>query len=152
METRQDLLNRLNDSASQLLVFSKNVTAPDSPMYEGWTVKRTLGHIMFWHESFARNVRDLADGVKPKPLSGAYSELNRRCFEELETMTFEEVIGRFEAAHDMINRYIMDDKLVLIPYRVGSRSYSPEEHLEIVSQHIQEHLKALKTAVRRSAK
>ncbi|MEL7562273.1 hypothetical protein [Dehalogenimonas sp. 4OHTPN] len=152
MDTRTDLLVRLNQTALQLLEFSRSVADPDTPMYEGWTVKKTLGHILFWHESFARNVRDLADGVKPAPVSGAYSELNRRCFEELENVTFQEVLDRFKAANDVINRRIMDSKLVLIPYRVGSRSYSPEEHLEVVSKHILTHLKALKAAVKRRLK
>ena len=100
--TRKDLLIQFNDIASKTVEFSQSVTNPDIPMYEGWTVKRTLGHILFWHESFARNVRDLADGVKPTPVSGAYSELNRRCFEELETVTFHEVLGpvRGSAQHN----------------------------------------------------
>lgn len=152
MDTRIALRARLNQTALQLLEFSRSVTDPDVPMYEGWTVKRTLGHILFWHESFARNVRDLAAGVKPTPVSGAYSELNRRCFEELESMTFQEVLDRFKAAQDMIIHNILDDKVILIPYRVGSRSYSPEEHLEIVSKHILTHLKALKAAVKRRLK
>ncbi|KTB48127.1 hypothetical protein [Dehalogenimonas alkenigignens] len=151
-DTRKALLAQLNGVASELLEFGRSVTDPDIPMYEGWTVKRTLGHILFWHESFARNVRDLAAGVKPAPVSGAYADLNRRCFEELETVTFIEVLDRFRAAQDMINRSILDEKVVVIPYRVGSRSYSPEEHLEIVSKHILTHLKALRAAVRRKAK
>jgi hypothetical protein len=131
LDTRKALLAHLNGVASELLEFGRSVTDPDIPMYEGWTVKRTLGHILFWHESFARNVRDLAAGVKPAPVSGSYADLNRRCFEELETVTFIEVLDRFQAAQNMINSNILDEKVVIIPYRVGSRSYSPEEHLEI---------------------
>jgi hypothetical protein len=152
LDDRKTLLVKLNAAASELLEFGRSVTNPDIPMYDGWTVKRTMGHVLFWHESFARNVRDLAAGVKPTPVSGAYADLNRRCFEELETVTFSEVLDRFKAAQDMINLCILDKKVVMIPYRVGSRSYSPEEHLEIVSKHILTHLKALKTAVRRKVK
>lgn len=152
MDTRKDLLARFNASAAQLLEFSKSVTDPEILVYEDWTVKQTLGHITFWHESFARNIHDLVNDIKPKPVAGAYAELNRRCFEELKTQTFEDVLNRFITAHSVVNDCVLSEKLVLIPYRVGSRSYSPEEHLEIVSKHILTHLKALKAAVRRSAK
>lgn len=51
-------------------------------MYDGWSVKKTMAHIMVWHESFSRNVRDLAEGVAPSPLRGTYREINERCFRE----------------------------------------------------------------------
>ena len=41
---------------------------------------------------------------------------------------------------------ILNPRLTLIPYKKGSRDYSPEEHLEIVIGHIQLHLKDVKAA------
>ena len=43
----------------------------------------------------------------------------------------------------MIGKYILDPGIKIIPYKVGSRSYSPEEHLEIVNKHIRSHLEDL---------
>jgi hypothetical protein len=52
----------------------------------------------------------------------------------------ENIIMRLEAAHKVIQEDILSTKLKSIPYKKGSRDYSPEEHLDIVNAHIKEHL------------
>jgi len=47
---------------------------------------------------------------------------------------------RLVAAHKIIQENILSTKLKIIPYKKGSRDYSPEEHLDIVNTHIKEHL------------
>ena len=144
MTTRENLLNDLNETVSQLLETCQGIRDPNSLVYEGWTVKDVLSHLTFWHESFARNASDLVKGSKPKPLRGKYSLLNERCFAEFRPLTMEEVITRFKKAHAVIQENILDDKLKLIPYRVGSRDYPPDEHLKIVNDHIKEHTNDIK--------
>jgi hypothetical protein len=61
----------------------------------------------------------------------------------------QELLVRFRTAQEIIGRHILDEKVTLIPYRAGSRSYTPEEHLEIVSRHILTHLKDLEVTERR---
>ncbi|MFN8457024.1 MAG: hypothetical protein U0401_20555 [Anaerolineae bacterium] len=119
----------------------QNVANPDMVVYEGWTAKDILGHITFWHESFARNVSDIVNDLKPTPLTGRYRDLNRRCFDEMRVQTVEDVIKRLEVAHRVIQENILNTKLILIPYKKGSRDYTPEEHLDLVNKHIREHLR-----------
>jgi hypothetical protein len=116
-------------------------------VYEGWTVKDILGHITYWHESFARNIADLANDKKPSPLRGSYRELNQRCFAEFGSLVIDDILLRFEHAHEVIQENILRAQILLIPYRIGSRDYPPEEHLQIVIDHIQEHIKDIEAAL-----
>ncbi len=151
MSTRIKLLENLAESVLQLLSVCRNITNPNAVVYPGWTVKDVLGHITFWHESFARNVSDLADDRKPKPLRGTYKELNQRCAAEFSSLPMEEIVLRLEAAQQVIQKNILNSKLVFIPYRIGSRDYTPEEHLQVVSDHIQEHTKDIENAIKNAS-
>jgi hypothetical protein len=131
MEKRELLLNQLNETITQLFDVYKNMANPEIIVYEEWTARDILGHIVFWHESFARNVRDIVNDIKPTPLKGKYKDLNQRCFDEMRTETVEEITKRLEAAHRVIRENILNPKLVLIPYKKGSRDYAPDEHLVV---------------------
>ena len=148
METKEILFRQLNETISQLFDVYQNMVNPDIYIYEEWTAKDILGHIVFWHESFARNVSDIVNGIEPTPLKGNYRDLNQRCFDEMRTKTIDELAKRLEAAHRVIQENILNPKLVLIPYKKGSRDYTPDEHLDIVNEHIKEHLKGIRKAVK----
>jgi hypothetical protein len=146
METREALLKQLNENVFELLATYQAMTEPDRLVYELWTARDVLAHLTFWHESFARNVNDLVHGVKPMPLKGKFVELNQRGVDEMRPLTLEQVLERFSAAHGIIQANILNPSLTVIPYKKGSRDYTPEEHLEIVNGHIQMHLKDVKAA------
>ena len=146
MKTREILLKQLDATVSELLGDFQNMSDPENAVYEGWTAKDTLGHITFWHESFARNVSDIVNDIKPTPLRGRYSDLNQRCLDEMRTHTVDDIVKRLEVAHRVIQENILSAKLVLIPYKKGSRDYTPEEHLDIVNSHMKEHLRAIREA------
>jgi hypothetical protein len=148
METRETLLSQLNETISQLVDVYNHMANPEFAVSEEWTAKDVLGHILFWHESFARNVRDIVNDIKPAPLKGKYSDLNQRCFDEMRTKTVENMTKRLEAAHRVIRENILNPKLVVIPYKQGARDYTPDEHLDLVNEHIQEHLRGIRNASR----
>ncbi len=146
METKTELRDRLSKTVKELITTCQQLPDVNAVIYEGWSAKDILGHVTFWHESFARNVDDLAHDRQPHPLQGKLGDLNQRGVEELRSCSLEEVIGRLQAAQRIIHRNILNPKLILIPYRKGSRDYSPEEHLSIVVDHINAHLKAIRHA------
>ena len=150
LETRALLLRKLNITLDQLYNLYHTMVHPETEIYEGWTAKDILGHITFWHESFARNVSALAEGREPIPLKGKYVDLNQRSVEETRTLTTAQIMGKLQVAHQIIQENILSEKLELIPYRKGSREYTPEEHLDIVNRHILEHLKSVER-LRRTA-
>jgi hypothetical protein len=141
MELRETSLQRLNETVAQLLGVYQTLPDPDAMVYELWSARDVLAHLAFWHESFARNVGDLVNGRKPTPLKGRFIDLNQGGVDAMRPESLETVLGRFLAAHKTIQENILNPALTLIPYKKGSRDYSPEEHLDIVAAHINEHLR-----------
>jgi hypothetical protein len=147
MSTRKKLLENLTESVQQLISLVRTIAEPDTFVYESWTVKDVLGHITFWHESFARNISDLAENRKPKPLRGTYKVLSIRCSDKFGPLQMEEIISRLEAAQQGIQKHVLIPRLGMIPYRIGSRDYAPDEHLQVVNDHILKHIKDIENAV-----
>lgn len=141
MENRQILLEHLNKTIAQLLAVYHDLPDPNAVVYEFWSAKDVLAHLTFWHESFARNVDDLAHGRTPSPLKGRLRDLNQEGVDAMAHRALAEVLARFEAAHATIQANILNPALTLIPYRKGSREYTVEEHLDIVDDHINQHLR-----------
>jgi hypothetical protein len=144
METKEVVLKRLDETVAHLIEVVRAASDPHTVVYEGWSAKDLLGHVTFWHESFARNVADLVHDRKPTPLKGKLSDLNQQGVADLRPCSLEEVISRLETAQRIIHANILNPKLSLIPYRKGSRDYTPEEHLDIIIDHIEQHAKAIK--------
>ncbi|MFZ6666170.1 hypothetical protein [Peijinzhouia sedimentorum] len=112
-------------------------------IYALWDAKDILGHITFWHESFARNLADLANERTPNPLKGKLSEVNKLSVESTKAVPIPELIIRLQQAQNTVEQYIYDEGIELIPYKKGSRDYSRSEHLQIVTNHIRKHLNDL---------
>jgi hypothetical protein len=146
----QELLEQLNDAVQLIIAEIRGIGHPASLRVDDWSAKDTLGHIAFWHESFARNVSALANGRDPEVLEGTYPVLNQRGVEASRAMTVGRIAARIRQAQATIRRSIV--KLpaeTAIPYRKGSRRYSPEEHLVTVRGHIIAHLHRVERARRR---
>ena len=140
------LLTQLDETVAGLIETYQSLDCPDKALADGWTAKEVLSHITFWHESFARNVSALAAQRQPLPLRGKYVALNQRSVEEMKGLTIEQILAKLQSAHQIIQQTILSPTLTLIPYRQGSRPYTPEEHLVLVRGHITEHLKNIDKA------
>ncbi|MEM9672830.1 MAG: hypothetical protein AAF992_09560, partial [Bacteroidota bacterium] len=112
-------------------------------VYAHWSAKDILGHLVFWHESFARNLRDIAQNQKPNPLKGKLSEVNQMGVDATRSVSIDRLINRLTAAQLVIDKHIFNTEVKLIPYKKGSRDYGRLEHLEVVAAHIKRHLKDL---------
>ncbi|MDQ1322717.1 MAG: hypothetical protein QG587_50 [Chloroflexota bacterium] len=145
LDLRADLLAEVDAAVERLLSAARS--APGDALVDGtWTVRDVVGHVTFWHESFARNVDDLVHGGRPTPLRGRLSDLNERGVTEARAVPLDTVIGRLRIAHATIRASILSPSLGLIPYRVGSRPYSPSEHLEVVRDHVLAHARSVERA------
>lgn len=149
LEKRRLLLEQLNTVIAHLLDVYHSIPDKDIPVYEHWTAKDILAHLTFWHESFARNVHDLAHNTPPKPLKGKVSDLNQMGVDSMRSASLAAIIQRLENAQATIQQHILNPAIVFIPYRKGSRDYTPEEHLEVVIKHINKHLRDVVKVFRR---
>jgi hypothetical protein len=147
MDARLNLLSRLDNTIARLFTVYGGIEHPEMVVIGEWTAKDILGHIVFWHESFARNVYDIASNVKPTPLKGRLTDLNQQSVVEMQLYSTETLLLRLESAHLVIRQNIRNPGLELIPYRQGSRPYTPEEHLEIVDRHLSGHLNDIEKAL-----
>lgn len=157
------LLEQLNETVARVIVFYRAIGSagalgdtgvpPEAGfrLSDKWTARDALVHIVFWHESFARNVGDLAGGRAPKPLKGTYAKLSERAAEENRDSTVEELLGRLASAQGIIEQSVFSPRVGLIPYKVGSRPYPAAEHLGVVNEHVSGHLKKVEAAGTRRA-
>ncbi len=141
-------LNALSDRVDELISFYKQDLDFYQMVYSYWTAKDVLGHLTFWHESFAKNLHDLVNGIKPNPLKGKLSEVNRMSVETTSDISIEVLIKRLQIAQNTIDQNIGNILVESIPYKKGSRNYSRIEHLEIVERHIRTHLKDLNIKIK----
>lgn len=142
LAARAALLAGLDSAVERLLAAAAANPSADA-VDDSWAVRDVVGHVTFWHESFARNVDDLVHGRRPTPLRGRLSDLNERGVAEARTLPPDVIVDRLRAAHATIRALVLSPSLGLIPYRVGSRPYAPDEHLEVVRDHILAHARSL---------
>jgi len=143
LAVRAELLAELDAAVERLLAAAAASVSDDGLVDGSWTARDVVGHVTFWHESFARNVDDLVHARRPTPLRGRLSDLNERGVAEARTLPLDKTVDRLRAAHATIHASILSPSLGLIPYRVGSRSYTPDEHLAVVRDHIRVHARSL---------
>ena len=149
-DSRRVLLKQLDEAVQCIIATVRKSSNPGSVQVDDWTAKDTLGHIAFWHESFARNARAMVDGREPNVLEGKYPDLNQRGVERSRPMSVGQIAGRIKRAQVVIRRCITRMPADMrIPYRRGSRDYSPDEHLKIVRDHIMAHVHRIEKASRR---
>ena len=150
MHTRRHSLLQLTQQVDAFISCVRAVDVETLQVYSLWTAKAVLCHLTFWHESFARNLRAVEHHQRLSPPKGTLTTLNQRGVDELRTNSVDHLVGRLLAAHACIRAAILDTTIGLIPYRRGSRPYTPDEHLEIVRAHIQKHTADIHSAHIRS--
>jgi len=143
-----DCLESLNETVDSFVTFFKSRKDFNRMVYEYWSVKDVLGHITFWHESFARNLKDVAENRKPNPLKGTLSDVNKMSVDTTRDVPIKVLCKRLLEAQKAIAKHILNTKVNEIPYKKGSRSYSRMGHLQIVDAHITKHLRDITTIVK----
>lgn len=138
-------IKRETDQVNELIKFYQNDYDFSTIIYNDWTAKDVLGHITSWHESFAKNISDIAGNIKPSPCRGSLTEVNENGVISMKGYPIEQLIKKLRKAQKTILKHIEDPSISEIPYKRGSRNYSRKEHLEVVERHIKSHLKDLHT-------
>ena len=143
-QSRKHLLAALSKVVTSIIKDFKSFSTYTFKIDSVRTAKDVLEHIVFWHESFSRNTRDVAQKKQPKPLKGSYAKLAEQSQKEMSHESVANLLLRLTKAQESIEKNILNTQIVSIPYRVGSRAYTPEEHLDVVQQHLLGHLNEVK--------
>lgn len=141
-------LESLNKTVDSFITFFKSQKDFIRMVYDYWSVKDVLGHVTFWHESFARNLLDVAENRKPYPHKGSLSDVNKMSVDTTRDIPIKDLCKRLLEAQNVIAKHILNTTVNEIPYKKGSRSYSRLEHLQIVDAHITKHLKDITTILK----
>lgn len=136
----EEYKEQLGDIVSKFISFFNQKYDFDRIIYTDWIAKDILGHVVMWHESFARNIDDIINGRKLNPLKGTLTDLNENGVRTNREYTIRELQKKMKIANEVIMNHILDDRIHLIPYKKGSRDYTKDEHMEVVYRHIKGHL------------
>lgn len=88
----------LRTELKKFIIFFEQGLDYNKMVYEYWNAKDVLGHIIFWHESFARNISDLGKNIKLSPLKGKLSEVNKQSVKTTKNESVENLIKRLKEA------------------------------------------------------
>ena len=110
-------LERLKNELYDLIVFFEQGHDYTLMVYEWWNAKDILGHITFWHESFARNIADIGRGVTSQSLKGKLSEVNKTSVETTRNIPIGNLILRLKDAQNIIEQNVFNENIGLIPYK-----------------------------------
>ncbi|MCC7053190.1 MAG: DinB family protein [Gemmatimonadaceae bacterium] len=148
----RDLLLEAAAAVEEIIHAVESLPAPGALRVGDWSATDVLAHVTFWHESFARTVRALSAGAVPDVLRGSYAELNRRGVEQSSGAAVAAIAARLRQAQGVIAAHIgVLPPGTMIPYRKGSRDYAPDEHLQVVRDHLRHHRRRIEAARRSSA-
>ncbi|UII77057.1 hypothetical protein LV716_04505 [Flagellimonas sp. HMM57] len=143
----KDSLKRLNETIEDVYLFFSKEYDYSKRINTLWSAKDILGHLVFWHESFERNLKCVATELKPNVLKGKLSDVNKQSVDSMRDVDIATLLDRFGKAQRSIQRHIFNTSVQYIPYKQGSRDYTRLEHLQIVDAHIKKHLKQLKKRI-----
>ncbi len=138
------MLKQLDSTLADFIEFFQGDLDYSSMVNAQWTARDVLGHIVFWHESFARVLAALVREEKPVLLKGRIPEINQQGYDATHENSIDQLVERLNLAQAIVVQHISDPRVKQIPYRKGSRTYTPIEHLQIVRDHIRSHMKRLR--------
>lgn len=143
-QTLQEQVQMLQTHLETFIKFFETDRDFNTMVYTKWSANHVLSHIVFWHESFAMNLKNEALNLPAHPHKGKLSEVNDLSVSSFSGIDIEAKIARLRIAQTKIVQYIAYPNVILIPYKKGSRPYPPIEHIEVVSSHINRHLSDLR--------
>lgn len=82
----------------------------------GWSAKDYLGDVVYWHESFARNIADVSNGVKPNPIKSSLRDATKEGIRISRELSVATLLRRLNRAQKTIEQHILNDTIALIPY------------------------------------
>ncbi|WP_340153366.1 hypothetical protein [uncultured Marivirga sp.] len=87
----------------------------DQMVYELWNANDILGHITFWHESYAPKIFDLGNENTPRPIKGLLSEVNILSVETTKNVSILKLIERLKSTQIVIEKFIFIKSIKHIP-------------------------------------
>ena len=110
---------------------------------EGWTKRDIVAHVAFWHEYYASVIEALVTHKKPELLRGKYTDINQQGVDTYGEYSLDTLLEKISTAQDYIVDHI-EEVEGKIPYKVGSRDYTPQGYIESIAAHLRSHVTDLR--------
>lgn len=107
------------------------VTNRKDYLTKDWTAKDYLSDIVYWHESFARNISDVSANRETNEIKLSLCDATIQAITENKNCSINTLLRRLTKAQKTIEAHILNNDIGSIPYRRGSREYSRIEYLDI---------------------
>jgi len=106
-----------------------------------WGPRQVLCHLVFWHETYARQIEARLAGHGWLLPEGTFIELNAQAVASLAAVGVPTLLARFRAANTRLGRLALEPKAanVQVQLKQGSKSWPLDEFLVMVEAHIRRH-------------
>lgn len=108
-----------------------------------WSAKDYLGDIVYWHESFARNIADVANSVESNPIRLSLRDATMEGVQISRELSIPALLRRLNKAQRTIEKHIFNNKIKVIPYKKNSPMYDRARYLDIRTSEFQWHFWAV---------
>ena len=106
-----------------------------------WGPRQVLSHLVFWHETYVRQIEARLAGKGWLLPEGTFNQLNADAVASLATVGVPTLIARFRAANTRLCRIAMQPKAASVPIQLkaDSKAWPLDEFLVMVEAHIRRH-------------
>jgi len=118
-------------------------------IYEHWDIKDIVGHITYWHINYAANLKACDQKRKPPLLKGKYIDLNQKGVDEMRKYSFKELRKKLLDANLVIGNVVRKGDVRKVKYKEGTRDYSIEEFLQVITSHIKGHIRDVRRTLKK---
>jgi hypothetical protein len=106
-----------------------------------WGPRQVLSHLVFWHETYVRQIEARRAGKGWLLPQGGFNELNAQAVALLAPVSVPTLLARFRTANTRLCRLAAgpDSSKVRIQLKQDSKSWPLDEFLAMVEAHIRRH-------------
>lgn len=138
-------LNNLRNAVSDFIVTALFTTGNKKPKDSEWTVHEIIAHVASWQEYYAQVTRALLHNEKPELFKKSLEETNTEQVALYSKVATKTLLGKISRSTKELIRNVKKLEVESIPYKKGSRNYTPEEYINVITGHVKSHTKQVMT-------
>jgi len=135
-----ELLGRLSGTVDAFCQMIEHLPAR-ALLEKPWGPRQVLCHLLYWHETYVRQIETQRTGRGWLLPEGTLKELNAQAVASLATVGAPTLLARFRTANSRLCRMASEPKSagVHIQLKLNSKSWPLDEFLDRVEAHIRRH-------------
>jgi hypothetical protein len=138
-------IERLTSTVEDFCAWIESLPARATRPQE-WGPREVLAHLVYWHEHYLLQSRQILAGKPCTPPSGRFADMNAGAVEKFQTTPIPLLTKRFQLANRRLCRLASPGQAGKIAFSIkhGSKRWRLAELIPAVEAHIRNHLRELK--------